>query len=518
MSDKSARFIGKLSRGTLLLLQGALLSIVLATGASAAPEPGAVTVVLAAEPATLDPGDSAKSNVGYVIEGNIMQHLTELNVDGSVSPQLATSWKSVDPNTWVFNLRKGVKFHDGQEFNANAVLYNFKRLYDQRIPIQARTKFFAGIEVTGKALDNHTVEIKTTKPQLLMPVLMSILSMASPNTPLDKLTREPIGTGPYKFVKWEPGTQIVLEAFDGYWGKKPDVKRGVFVWRKESAVRANMVAVGEADLAPVIALQDARNPATDSSYLNSETLRFRIGGTWLPPLSDKRVRMALNYALDRNALRGTILSKDVIPTAQMVGPTIVGNSTDLKAWPYDPKKAKQLVDEARKAGVPVDREILLLNRTGMFAGDEEVGEAAMNMYRAIGLNVKFKSMEAGQYTRYQVKPFPTNSEPYLLMDQHDNSKGDAAFTAYYLYSCNGMSSPICDKSLDEQIENAQVLAGEQRKSRFKAIFKRVNDEVVSEVVLFHMVAYTRVGSRIAYNPDIFTSNQIRLDKIGFKRG
>lgn len=517
MSSSSDRLIHKFSGGVRLLMQSALLSVCLWSAASAAPEPGTVTVVLAAEPATLDPGDSAKSNVGYVIESNVMQHLTELNADGSVSPQLATSWKKVDANTWVFNLRKGVKFHDGTDFNADAVLFTFKRLYDQRIPIQARTKFFSGIEMTGKALDSHTVEIKTAKPQLMMPVLMSILSFASPNTPLDKLTRVPIGTGPYKFVKWEPGNQIVLEAFDGYWGKKPEVKKGVFVWRKESAVRANMVAVGEADLAPVIALQDARNPATDSSYLNSETLRFRIGGKWLPPLNDKRVRMALNLALDREALRGSIVSKDVIPTAQMIGPSIVGRNPELKPWPYDPKKAKQLIDEARKDGVPVDREILLLNRMGMFAGDEELGEAAMNMYRAVGLNVKFKNMEAGQYTRYQVKPFPTTDEAYLLMDQHDNSKGDAQFTAYYLYSCDGMSSPFCDKSLDEQIQKAQGSADAERARNFQTVFKRVQEDVVSEVVLYHMVGYTRVSPRINYKPDIFTSNQIRLDKISFKR-
>ena len=516
MTRKSDYLIHKFSGGIQLLIRAVLFSCCLLTAVGAAPEPGTVTIVLAAEPATLDPGDSAKSNVGFVVENNVMQHLTELNGDGSVSPSLATSWSKIDANTWQFVLRKGVKFHDGEDFNANAVLFNFKRLYDQRIPIQARTKFFSGIEMTGKALDSHTLEIKTEKPQLLMPTLMSILSICSPNTPLDKLTRNPIGTGPYKFVKWDAGTQIVLEAFDGYWGKKPEVKKGLFVWRKESAVRANMVTVGEADLAPVIALQDARNPGTDFSYLNSETLRFRIGGKWMPPLNDKRVRLALNYAIDRDALRGSILSKDVIPAAQMVGPSIAGRNPDLKVWPYDPKKAKQLLDEARKDGVPVDKEILLLNRMGMFAGDEEFGEAAMSMYRAVGLNVKFKNMEAGQYTRYQVKPFPTTEEAYLLMDQHDNSKGDAAFTAYYLYGCNGMSSPFCDKSLDELIQKAQVSADAERKNSFQAVFKRVHEDVVSEVVMFHMVGYTRVGSRINYKADVFTSNQIRLDRIGFK--
>ena len=216
----------------------------------------------------------------------------------------------------------------------------------------------------GKALDSHTLEIKTDKPEPLLPTLMGILAICSPNTPLDKLTRNPIGTGPYKFVKWDAGTQIVLERFDGYWGKQPQVKKAIYVWRSESSVRAAMVVIGEADLAPDIARQDANRPDMDYSYLNSETTYLRIGGAWEPPLNDRRVRMALNYAVDRDAIRGSILSKDVIPATQMIVPSIFGYNPDLKVWPYDPQKARQLLDEARKDGVPVDKEILLVGRIG----------------------------------------------------------------------------------------------------------------------------------------------------------
>jgi len=83
-------------------------------------------------------------------------------------------------------------------------------------------------------------------------------------------------------------------------------------------------------------------------------------------LNDRRVRLALNYAVDRNAIRGSILSKDVVPATQMVVPSTFGYNPDLKVWPYDPKKARQLLDEARKDGVPVDKEILLVDRIGLY--------------------------------------------------------------------------------------------------------------------------------------------------------
>src|SRR5690606_502429 len=118
----------------------------------------------------------------------------------------------------------------------------------------------------------------------------------------------------------------------------------------ESAVRAAMVQTGEADLAPAIASQDATNPETDFSYFDSETTRFRIDAT-VPPLDDVRVRQALNLAVDREGLRGSIFSADVLPASQLVTPAISGYNPDLQVWEYDVEEAKRLIEEARADGV-----------------------------------------------------------------------------------------------------------------------------------------------------------------------
>ena len=132
----------------------------------------------------------------------------------------------------------------------------------------------------------------TAEPAPILPTMLGTMTVVSPNTVMDERTREPVGTGPYKFVNWTPGESVVLEQFDGYWGEKPDVEKATYVWRTESSVQAGMVT-GEADIAPNITELDATDPSMDFSYFNSETTALRIDVT-RPPLDDIRVRKALN--------------------------------------------------------------------------------------------------------------------------------------------------------------------------------------------------------------------------------
>jgi peptide/nickel transport system substrate-binding protein len=233
-------------------------------------------------------------------------------------------------------------------------------------------------------------------------------------------------------------------------------------------------------------------------------------------LNDRRVRLALNYAVDRNAIRGSILSKDVVPATQLIVPSIFGHNPDLKVWPYDPQKAKQLLAEARKDGVPVNKEILLF-ATLKFPGSGEVAEALMTMYGAVGLNVKLKILEDAVFVRHRNKPYPPNIGPYLIQNRHDNSNGDAVFTVFGKYHCDGNQSPICDKKLDDLIEKAQVATGEERKNLWRAVFRRLHEELIPDVVLFHMVAYARVGKRINFKPVLSTTNELELSQITFRQ-
>ena len=119
--------------GRILLVLLAILFTVSAVPANAAPEPGTVTIVLNEEPGTVDPGESNKNITGEIIMSNVVETLSDLNpADGSITPKLATSWKQTGTNSWQFSLRKGVKFHDGEDFNADAVLFSLKRIYNKK--------------------------------------------------------------------------------------------------------------------------------------------------------------------------------------------------------------------------------------------------------------------------------------------------------------------------------------------------------------------------------------------------
>jgi peptide/nickel transport system substrate-binding protein len=173
-----------------------------------------------------------------------------------------------------------------------------------------------------------------------------------------------------------------------------------------------------------------------------------------------------------------------------------------------------LLNEARKDGVPVDKEILLAGHTGNFPGDQELMEAVMTMYKAVGFNVKLKMFERSVWRTYNNKPFPPG--PYVVQKQHNNDKGDAGFTVIYAYHCKGITSSLCDKKVDALIEKAQVATGDERKNLWREVFKRVHEEIISDVILFHMIGFCRVGKRINFKPTIANTSQIELAPITFR--
>jgi peptide/nickel transport system substrate-binding protein len=450
-----------------------------------------------------------------VVKQNIVETMTEIDPsDGSITPRLATSWSQVDELTWRFEIRKGVKFHDGADLDAKAAAYAIDRTLDKNMDCEIRTKFFGGLEVTATPVGSHTLELKTDKPAPILPTMMGTMTLMSPNTPKGRPTRRPVGTGPYTFESWDVGSEIVLERFDGYWGKQPEAEKATFVWRSESAVRAAMVKTGEADIAPNIAVQDATDPRMDFSYPNSETSRLRIDVT-RAPLDDLRVRQALNLAIDRDAIRGSIFSKDVIPATQLVVPSINGHNPELKVWPYDPTRAKRLLDEARAAGVPVDNEITLIGRINIYPNATEVMEAIMAMYQSVGLNVKLKMLEVAEWVDILTKPYAEDRAPVVLQAQHDNNNGDAVFTVYNKYHGDGAQSVLSDAKLDDVIVRAGKATSDERRKLFQEGFRIINDVIVGDVPMYHMVGYTRVGKRIDFKPSISTNSELQISQITF---
>lgn len=474
---------------------------------------GEITIVLPEQPSNLEPCGSILTDVGQVLSQNITETLTVVDpADGSVDPKLATQWEQTDPLTWRFKLREGVTFQDGKPFDAEAVRFSLDRMTSKAFTCNNLAKFGSDT-ITVTPVDATTVDIQSTQPQPILPTLISVVMIVSPATPADKATNAPVGTGPYALAEATP-ERIVLQRHDGYWGAAPEVTKATYVWRGESSLRVAMIQTGEADLTPTIALQDATDPARDFSYLNSETTSVRIDMDY-PPLDDVRVRKALNMAIDWEGLAG-LFGDDALRASQMVVPGINGHDKDLKPWAFDPEGARALLAEAKAAGVPVETQINLVGRNGIYPNGTEAMEAMMAMWLDAGFTMKLTMLDVADWTRYLQKPFPADRGPTLLQVQHDNNKGDAAFTVPLLYRSSGSYATLSDPALDGEIDAALAATGAQRTEGFQALFDKVHDGLAADVPMFHMVGYTAVGPRIDWRPSLATNSEIPLSQIRFK--
>jgi peptide/nickel transport system substrate-binding protein len=449
-----------------------------------------------------------------VLIKNITEPLTVIDPEtGEVKPELATSWEQLGPESWRFHLREGVKFSDGAPFDAKAVVASIDRLQRKDMTCNTKQQTLGGVDIETKAVSDYVVDFKTSKPIPIFPTMMTVVQMSSPNMPIDGASRKPIGTGPYVLTGWNAGTDITLERRDDYWGDKPVVSGAKFVWRSESALRAAMVATGEADLTPIISVADADNPKTDLAYPNGETTRMRIS-TNVPPLNDKRVRLALNLAIDREGLR-VLFGNEAKLSEQLVGPHVNGFNPDIKPFPYDPERAKQLLAEAKADGVPVDQQITIIGRNEIYVNAGEALEAMQAMWTEVGLNTKIRMFDTANWLRYQNRPFPGPDLPNVHQDQHDNLLGDATFTAFNKYDSEGVNSAVYDKRVDALIAKAEPATGETRTKAFQDVFKLLHDDIVADVYMYHMIGYTRVNPRLDWHPSLATNSEIDLSQIRF---
>lgn len=475
-----------------------------------------VRIVLNEELDVVEPCMAARSDVGRVILQNVNETLTEF-VPGEtdLKPRLATEWQQVDADTWRISLRDGVKFHDGSTLDAADVAFTLDRIKVPQFGCEVGVKYFGDLEFTTEAVDALTLEVTTTPGTPILPLLLSTVPIMPSEATPDAFVTKPIGTGPYTFEVWNAGQNIVLKRNPGYWGEQPQVEEATYYFRSDPAVAAAMVAAGEADIVPNLSMDQATNPETDFSYPNSETTTLRIDTT-MPPTDDRRIREAMNLAIDREAFRGTLFPADVQPATQMVVPTTIGYNPDLEVWPYDPERAKALIEEARADGVPVDTEIQIIGRTGIHPNATETMEAMMAMLRDVGLNVTLQMYEVGRWNEFFVKPYPENRPVTLTEQMHDNAKGDPVFTAFVKHHSEGAHSMVADAELDALIEQATAASGEERAELWKQVFARANETIITDIPMFHMVGFTRVSPRLDFQPTIATNSELQLSQIRFR--
>lgn len=469
-------------------------------------------VVLSQEPPTLEACESNLTSTGVVVRSNVTEPLIERNpTNGQLEPKLATEWKATSDTEWTLKLREGVKFQDGTPFNAEAAAFTINRAVNSKLGCNVEGYVFGDADLAVKAVDATTLTVSTPKPDPILPLRLSFLEVVPPSTSTTAKVRQPIGTGPYKIESWDAGQKITLSTWDGYWGAKPAYAKAEYQWRSESSVRAAMITSGEADIAMGLSPDDAIGDL-GVDYPNNETVALRMDANEAP-LNDIRVRQAINYAIDKEGIVSSLYQGKHKVAAQLIPEGVVGHNSQLKGWPFDLAKAKSLVAEAKAAGVDTSKQVSLVVRSAQFPKITELGQVLQEQLSQAGLNVKLKMLETSQHLTYQVRPFAEDEGAVVLMTQHGNQAGDAAFTVDQYMLSNGAQSYFGTPEFDAMIKKADAASGEERQKDFEEVFAYQNDKVVQFAHIAHQTGILGKAKSVNYTPNSSSGDELRISEM-----
>ncbi|MBI1773951.1 MAG: hypothetical protein HYR63_01260 [Proteobacteria bacterium] len=443
-----------------------------------------IVVAQAADAYTLDP---AKHSVFPT--ANILFHMFDAlvtkNAAGVFQPALAESWSNPDPTTWQFKLRRGVKFHNGEDFDAEAVKFTFARALDPnfKAPYYSRIAAIKVVEV----VDRFTVNFKTEKPfptmlfslyEAAFPALIVPPKYIAQNGP-DALSKKPIGTGPYRFLEWRKDERVVMEAFPDYWGGAPKIK--TLTWRPIPEVRTRIAELksGGVDIIGDVPPEDiAGLDRGETKIVNvpSDFLYFYAFDTIKPsPLQDKRVRQALNYAVDVDAIQKAILNG----YGQRLSVTLPKNASayddSVSPYPYDPAKAKALLAEA---GYANGFTIPLTARQGRYLKDKEVMEATMGFLAKVGVKVEAHYLEPGVWAQVSEK----KGREGLIFGGWSGLDPDLVW--YPLLYTGQYQSYYSNKQLDELLDKGRSTVDVQERI---ALYRQAAQLIKDDAALLPMV-------------------------------
>lgn len=421
-----------------------------------------------ADSTALDP-INVTDGESFIVTEQIFNTLVDYKPDSTeVIPSLAKSWtNSEDGLTWTFTLQEGVKFHDGTDFDAEAVVYNFNRWMDPKHP-QHKGDFgyyaymFGGFkgdqghvikEVVAK--DKYTVEFHLNFPQapFLNNLAMSPFGIASPAAIEkygEKFGENPVGTGPFKFVEWKKGDSITLEKNPNYWKPGlPKLDKVIFRSIPDNTNRYTALKNGEIDLMTGLNPEDAQsvkeNPKLQLFLRPSMNVGYLAFNTKVKPFDDPRVRQALNMTVNKKEIIDSFFAGLAVPAVNPMPPSLWGYNDEIQDYPVDLEKAKALLAEAGYPdGFETDLWYMSEPRDYMPNG-QKVAEVLQADFAKIGVKVKLVTFDwityldktgKGEHPMAMLGWTGDNGDPdnflYVLLDKDNTRTPDAGNIAFYV--------------------------------------------------------------------------------------
>ncbi|WP_102225392.1 ABC transporter substrate-binding protein [Acidimangrovimonas sediminis] len=435
-----------------------------------------LVIARAAGTTAMDPGFLRES---ATIVDNIFDTMVERDSQMKLEPGLALSWKSINPTTWEFKLRPGVKFTDGEPVNAEAVKFSLDRVLnpDNHAPTISYIRTISKVEV----VDPMTVRITTSGPDPLLPTRMSRYpAYIVPPKYLkehgrDYFASHPVGSGPYELEKFVPGQSVELKANDDYWRGAPSIKTVTFKTIPDATARTTALLNGEADIIEDLPVNLV--PMVQASP-NDQVVDVKNGGLTIylglvmsqKPLDNLKVRQALNMAIDRKTIVNDILHGMATVSGTQVGKFDFGY-TDIPAPKYDPAAAKKLLAEA---GYP-NGFTITLESTHRYLNDDAVATAIAQMFGDIGVKVKQKVLDWSVY----LQEVPRKG-PIFMLGWGSTQTLDADAAIYPIMHSGEPYSTASIPELDKLLDKSRKIVDPSKRAE---VLKQVQELAAKDVPL-----------------------------------
>jgi peptide/nickel transport system substrate-binding protein len=435
------------------------------------PDADTLVVVDGTEPDSLTPMEGT-GPFQHPIKA-MYQALVEHDEEIEIQPQLATDWEvSEDGLEWTFELREGVMFHNGVEFTSEDVAATIAHIQDEDVPASRRSSYLLIQEV-----DTSEPYVATFINDEVQPDFVPLMADGSAHIinaqHRDEVgydyARDPIGTGPYQFVEWVAGDHIRMERFDDFWDDPPEIENYIFRPVAESSTRVVVMRTGEADFAFNIPPADAEDlDAEDGVSVLAEpglTVHMIEPKVALGPMSDPRVRRALNMAVDKQALIDQVMRGYAEP---LLTPGIPGlpETIEFEPIPYDPEQAQALLAEAGYEGGFELQD--LIYTSGRWPGDDEVVEAVQGYLANIGVQMGIERRDHGGFVdALREDPEDPASEGMIIMPIRTSLFNDYhLFRMYHTEGTLGLTaqrSGYQNEEVDRLLEEQRVELDEERR-------------------------------------------------------
>lgn len=470
-------------------------------------------------PETLDPLDSA----WRTRELGILESPFRVDENGEIEAQLVTDWEvSDDSLTWTFEFREDITFHDGSHLEAEAVAFSLNRLFtDQQSRLQ-------GLPVESvEEIDNVTVSITTSEPLAPLPAHLSrpYAGILSPDSAADDGTiEELIATGPYAFESWEPDTQLTVTSHDEYYGEPSAIDTMIYERVQDGQTRTLKLQNGELDLAtnlPNSAAAELRDDDETELYLNEGVSdRIAVFNTERAPLDDPRVRKALLYAIDKEAIAEFVLDGVGTPAYRPWDPSTVDwANEDVEPYTHEPERAESLLAEAgwerdgddevrQRDGQPLNVEIWAYTERPNLP---DIAEAMQAQLGEVGFDIDVRVTEWGALDEAKGE---LNYDMFIgLWGFYGSPPDPDTFAKYYHPEEEILDSPYDNPEVTELLEAGRTTFDEERR---REIYDEIQEIVMEDVPVGFLTRQTHVnGARSGVegydpHPHIF---ELGLDKL-----